>query len=104
MLKIYNASKEAGLPEPGIKEFQNGLLVTLFKNNLTAEQLSKLGLSERQINALLYFKEKGEILSSEYMKRFNVTDRTARYDLSDLVEKNILVKIGDRKATRYVFR
>lgn len=28
--KVYSACKEAGLPEPEIKEFQNGLLVTLF--------------------------------------------------------------------------
>ena len=39
MLKIYNACKEAGLPEPEIKEFQTGLLVTLFGKG--SEELRK---------------------------------------------------------------
>lgn len=103
-VRIIEACKQAGLPEPEFVEEFGGLLITLFKNNLTAEQLSTLGLNERQVDALLYFKEKGEILSSEYMKRYDVTDRTARYDLSEMVEMNILMKIGDRKSTKYVFR
>jgi len=47
-----------------------------------------LGLNERQLDALLFFKTKGEIISSEYVKRYNINDRTARRDLTELVEKN----------------
>jgi ATP-dependent DNA helicase RecG len=43
-LKIYDSCKEAELPEPEIKEFQGGFLVTLFKDKLTEEQLIKIGL------------------------------------------------------------
>jgi len=39
---------------------------------------------------LLFFKGKGEISSSEYAKKYNVSDRTARRDLSELTEKNYL--------------
>ncbi len=102
--KIYSSCKEAGLPEPEIKEFQNGLLATLFKNSLNEEQLAKLGLNERQIDALLHFKTIGEILTSEYVKRYNVTDRTARRDLTELIDKHLVYKVGDKKATKYYFR
>ena len=65
--------------------------------------LIELGLNERQFDALLFFKSNGEIFSSEYMNRYKITDRTARYDLSELVKMNLLIKRGERKTTKYVF-
>jgi ATP-dependent DNA helicase RecG len=62
-----------------------------------------LGLNERQIDALLHFKSKGEIVNSEYQTHFNVAERTARYDLTDLVDKNLLIKTGDKKSAKYIF-
>ena len=46
--------------------------------------LNKSGLNERQVDVLLFFKGKGEIISSEYATKYNVADRTARRDLSEL--------------------
>jgi hypothetical protein len=45
----------------------------------------------------------GYIISSEYQTHFNVAERTARYDLTELVEKGLLVKTGDKKSTKYIF-
>ncbi len=103
-IRIIETCKQANLPEPELIEQENGFSVTLFKNKLTAALLAKLGLNNRQVDALLYFREKGEITSLEYARKYKVTDRTARYDLADLVEKNILIKFGDKKATKYLFR
>ena len=64
----------------------------------------KFGLNARQIEALSFYKEKGWILSSEYAEKFDVTDRTARTDLIELVEKELLTKQGDKKNTKYYFR
>jgi predicted HTH transcriptional regulator len=47
--------KEAELPEPELIERDGGFLVTLFKNNLTEEQLKKLGLNERQVDAISFY-------------------------------------------------
>jgi ATP-dependent DNA helicase RecG len=102
-MKIMDSCKLAGLPTPVIEEDCGGLIVRLFKDNLVEEQLEKLGLNKRQIDALLFFKGKGKILSSEYAERFNVSDRTARTDLMDLVERNFLVKQGDKKQTIYLY-
>ena len=89
-LKIINSCKEAGLPEPEIKEFNGGVLVTLYKDYLSEEQLKQLGLSERQIKAVQYVKENGKITNKEYQELCDVTKRTATRDLTDLVQKNIL--------------
>ena len=84
--KIFSACKIAGLPEPEIKEFQNGLLVTLFKNHLAPERLTKLGLNERQLKAVEYVKENGRITNKDYQKLNLISKPTATRDLSQLVE------------------
>jgi ATP-dependent DNA helicase RecG len=62
-----------------------------------------LGLNERQRDALLFFKEQREITTSKYAQKYDVSDRTARRDLSDLVEKKLLTNEGDNKLSRYFF-
>jgi ATP-dependent DNA helicase RecG len=101
-VSIIDECKAAGLPEPELAERYGGFMVTLFKNNLTKEQLVKLGLNQRQIKAVLYVKEKGEITTSAYTKLYAVAERTARNDLNDLSDKKILKKIGDTNLARYV--
>jgi ATP-dependent DNA helicase RecG len=100
-LKIYDACKEAELPEPEIKEFQGGFLVTLFKDNLTEDQLAKLGLNDRQLKAVNFVREKGKITNKEYQELNETSDRTALRDLENLTELNIFVKDGEKKGTSY---
>jgi ATP-dependent DNA helicase RecG len=102
-ISIIDACKEAGLPEPELTEEDGGFMVTLFKNNLTEEQLKKLGLNDRQVNAILFYREKGEITSSEYAERYKITDRTARNDLNELVENKLLVKYGETNQSKYLY-
>jgi ATP-dependent DNA helicase RecG len=90
-VSIIDECKAAGLPEPELAERYGGFMVTLFKNNLTEEQLVKLGLNQRQIKAVLYVKEKGKITNSEYQAINNVSKRTATNDLSELAEKYKLI-------------
>jgi ATP-dependent DNA helicase RecG len=79
-------------------------LVTLFKNNLTEEQLKKLGLNERQIKAVEYVKEKGKITNKEYQKINEISNSTATYELKELVENfNVLKISGASVGTFYEF-
>jgi ATP-dependent DNA helicase RecG len=55
------------------------------------------------MDALLFFKEKGEITSSEYAEKYKISDRTARRDLSELVEKRLLKNEGDTNLSKYIF-
>lgn len=100
-LKIYDACKEAELPEPEIKEFQGGFWVTLFKDNLTEEQLIKLGLNLRQLKAVSFVKDKGKITNKDYQEINETSERTALRDLENLTELNIFVKDGEKKGTTY---
>ena len=81
----------------------NDFWLTFRKDIYNKEDLNNLGLNERQVDALLFFKDKGEIISSEYAKKYNVSDRTARRDLSELTEMKLLKNEGDNKLSKYIF-
>lgn len=92
----------AKLPPPTITNEGSDFLIVFRKDIYNKEDLSKLGLSERQIKAVLYVKEKGKITNSEYQKiNTGITDRTALRDLEVLIEKGFLQRIGDKKAAYY---
>ena len=101
--KITEQCVTAGLPVPSITNEGSDFWITFRKDFYNKVDLSLLGLNERQFDALSFFKEKGEILTSTYMQQYNVSERTARYDLSELVDKELLVKQGEHKTTKYVF-
>ncbi|GHV67623.1 ATP-dependent DNA helicase [Bacteroidia bacterium] len=93
-IRIIDTCKEAELPEPELTERDGGFLVTLFKNNLTEEQLKKLGLNERQVKAVDYVKEKGKITNKEYQEINEISERTASREISELIKASILEQAG----------
>ncbi|SEO13910.1 ATP-dependent DNA helicase RecG [bacterium A37T11] len=102
--KMTGQCIQAGLPEPLYDYDMSGFWVVFRKDIYHREYLGTLHLNDRQVDALLFFKEKGEIVNSEYVKKFGVTDRTARRDLTELVGKQLLLKEGDKKSARYLYR
>ena len=86
-LKIINACKEAELPDPEMKEEFEGIMVTLFKDRYTKEQLRIMGLNDRQVKAVSYVVENGSITNTKYQEQFSVSKPTATRDLSELSEK-----------------
>jgi ATP-dependent DNA helicase RecG len=56
---------------------------------------------EKQTIAVRFIKEKGKITNSDYKELNNTIERTARRDLTKLVELNILTKKGELKGTYY---
>lgn len=95
-LKIINSCKEAGLPEPAITSLDGGILVSLFKDKFSVEQLKSLGLNERQIAAVEFVKINGKITNKEYQTVSAISDATASRDLKVLTELGIL-KISESK-------
>ena len=88
-IKILDTCKEAELPEPEMQEQDGGFIITLFKNNLTQEQLTKLGLNDRQVKAVIFVKEKGKITNKDYQSLNDCSRNTASNDLADLVQKGL---------------
>ena len=101
-VRMVEWMKEAGLPEPEYKEEMGGFSVYFYKDIYTEENLRKMGLNDRQIRAVMYVKEKGEITNKEYQKVCSTSERTASRDLADLVTKEVFEQIGTTgKGTSY---
>jgi ATP-dependent DNA helicase RecG len=102
-IKIIEACKEAGLPEPVLKEEQGGFLSKIFKDRFNIEQLKKTGLNERQLKAIEHVKKNGSINNSVYQRINNVGKTTATEDLQKLVEEDIFRQTGGKgRGTKYV--
>jgi ATP-dependent DNA helicase RecG len=70
--------------------------VTIYKDIYYEKYLSQYDLNERQLEALLLWKSKEEITSSQYQEKFEITGRTALRDLTELTEIGLLRKSGER--------
>ena len=81
-----------------------GIVVTIYKDIYNEKHLSQYDLNERQLEALLLWKSKAEITTSQYQEKFEVSDRTALRDLSELTEIGLLRKSGERKTTKYIYK
>jgi len=101
-LKIVEKCLEQGLPEPDFNE-ENGVMTVIFyKDKWSEENLRKLGLNERQIKAVKHIKENKIINLSSYKTLIkNISEKTLYRDLQDLVDKNILKEIGEKKGRKY---
>lgn len=100
-IKIIEACEEAALPEPILKEEQGGFLSKIFKTRFAEKQLGKMGLNERQIEALNYIKTNGRITNKQYQELFQISRETATRDLGVLTEKQILKGSGVKGAGSY---
>ena len=100
-IKIIEACKDAELPEPVLKQEQGGFLSKVLKDRFTDDQLKKLGLNVRQLEAVEYVKRNGKITNSDYQKLSQVSERTALRDLDELNEMNVFQKKGEKRGTYY---
>ena len=110
--RIIRLMAEAGLPSPRFEETAAGFRVTLLghgdaliSGEADARRWRHLGLNERQQAALAYLAETGRITNREYQELCpDVSAETIRRDLADLVRQNLLLKIGDKRATYYILK
>ena len=59
-------------------------------------------LNRRQKKALTYLKHKDSIRNKAYRKQYSVSHKTAHIELTDLVDRGILVSQGSGRSTCYV--
>ena len=103
--RIIRLCREQRLPEPEFTHRQGGVRVTFLKDPYTPERLHQLGLSERQIKAVLYVKEHGRITNREFQEISGISKPTATRDLESLVSSGILKKEGTTgRGVHYVLR
>ena len=96
---------EWGLPEPEFEYVTGDVVVTFMKTKLTEEYLDKLGLNERQKKAIKYLKENKEITLSKFRILYpEISDRTLRKDLDDIVKAGIVKSVGEKRGRKYVLK
>lgn len=105
-LEMIKQCKAQGLPEPDFISIRNLEFKTILSRDIfTEDVLSRIGLNERQFNAVRYIKQQGQISNQIYQKINNITKRTASRDLTELVAFGVLQKTGlTGKGTLYVLR
>jgi ATP-dependent DNA helicase RecG len=111
--RMLRQMEDAGLPPPTFRETAAGFLVVLQGHGADALPLdnrdlrewAKLGLNERQIAALVQITHEQRITNRDLQERYpTVSAETIRRDLADLVERGLLLKVGDKRATYYILK
>jgi ATP-dependent DNA helicase RecG len=101
---MFKAVKRAGLPDPKITANHSEFELMFMKDIYTEEYLRNLGLNERQIELIKYIKNHGVITLSTARNLIpTVSEKTLYRDLQDLVKKEILKEMGDKKGRKYAF-
>jgi ATP-dependent DNA helicase RecG len=96
--------RKAGLPEPDFEQRGPHFVVTLWRDWLTDEVMTRLGLSDRQMKAVKFIKTHGHITNAEYQKLTDVSRQTATRDLDELVRKAVASRHGAKRGSYYVLK
>jgi ATP-dependent DNA helicase RecG len=110
--RMIQLMEEHGAQPPVFEERAGGFQVTLYSaiDEMTpdADELARwleMGLNERQAKALQYLTRHPRITNREFRRLCpEVSNETIRSDLANLVDRNILLKVGDKRATYYILK
>jgi len=95
-LLMIRESLAHNLPEPDFAQRGGEFTITLWRDWLTDQVMTELGLNDRQHRALVYLKAHGKISNAEYQQVANAIKKTATRDLNDLKQKGVLEQMGSR--------
>ncbi|HHT19695.1 MAG TPA: transcriptional regulator, partial [Methanobacterium sp.] len=100
--QMIKSLKNAGLPEPDFKEEFAGFSVYMMKNVYTKEYLESIGLNRSQIQAVSYMQEHGSLTMSDFLRISpGISERTLRRYLVDLLDKKLIIAVGEKKGRKY---
>ena len=92
--RIHAECDRLQVPRPEFTEQEHGFQVVFRKDIYHEENLRGMGLSERQIRAIIHFKVEGRITNRAYQEVTEVSERTALRDLRDLCDRGLLERHG----------
>jgi ATP-dependent DNA helicase RecG len=112
--RMLRQMADAGLPPPEFRETAAGFLVTLRgqqgddrldAGGVDTSEWRRMGLNERQIAAMLHLAEQRRITNRDMQDLApEVSAETLRRDLADLVERGLLMRIGDKRGAYYILK
>ncbi len=104
-LEMVKQCREKGLPEPEFKEKDGSFVTVIWRDRFTEEYLKGFGLNERQMKAVAYVKEKGDITLSSFRGLIpELSEKTLYRQLQNLVDKGVLKETGEKKGRKYLLK
>lgn len=97
----------AGHPPPKFESPGHRFTVTLSnaRDEARPAESWENNMNERQLKALEYVQRNGSISNGDYRQLCShVGPETLRLDLVDMVNRGVLLKIGDKRGTRYILK
>jgi ATP-dependent DNA helicase RecG len=103
---MIRSMEVAGLKPPRFEDRGSSFWVTLQAEQPVRPmpELIELGLNERQIQSLALFQSRGRLTNREYQQAFDVSERTALYDLQGLVEAGLALPVSSGRGRYYIIR
>jgi two-component system NtrC family response regulator len=89
---------------PGITKETSDQTQTALDLAGDGELLPYLGLNQRQVKAINFMKKNSYITNDYYIQINHISDRQARRDLMQMVDLDIVVRVGKGRSTRYVLK
>jgi ATP-dependent DNA helicase RecG len=111
--RVVEVMRQNGLQPPEFEETAGTFRVTLYAEQMqpiidlprSLDNYQALELNTRQQMALNFLIRRRRITNREFQELCpEVHSETLRRDLVDLVERDILIKIGDKRATYYILK
>ncbi len=104
-IEMIKQCRKNNLPEPEFMQKMGHFITVVWKDIFTEKYLLGLGLTERQIKAVKYIKEKGRITNKEYQELCDVSRQTAARELLHIMRANIFTRHGKTgRDTYYTLR
>lgn len=102
-LRAIEACREAGLPEPEFEDDGSTFVARMrIAQQFTEEQLVALGMNARQVRAVRFVEEHGDITNAAYCEVNGVSRRTATNELRRMVDAGVLEPAGKGRGRTYV--
>ena len=95
-----------GIPKPEyrLSEVETTVIFKSSGKAIVTSEIEKLGveLNERQREGLKIIFEKGKITNADYAKVFKISRNTATNDLTELIKKGLIKRVGRGRGSYYV--
>jgi ATP-dependent DNA helicase RecG len=104
--QMIQSMNEAGRQPPLFENRGSSFWVTL-KSTAPSRylpDLARLGLNDRQVQAIRHLQNRGRITNREYQTLFDVAERTALYDLQGLVKEGLAIPVSSGRGRYYILR
>jgi ATP-dependent DNA helicase RecG len=104
--RMLRTMSDHGLDPPQFQDRGSSFWVTLRRRPAAPPlpDLQGLGLNQRQEAAVAYMQQHGRITNREYQTEFDVSERTALYDLQGLVSAGLALPVSSGRGRYYILR